>query len=742
MQVHFTNAIAPGRNLPGESQVWFPYTYLKLAGAGSQLTLLDQYVDSSPISVRSTLLRGTHFTAGGLAVHAGFTSVAGFQSLLLPVNEQLIFGATFTHALGHDSQIGVTGYHIRRDVTPLDRQTAQTVGTVFFNRHTPVGSCRPETIHCGGSDVALEVGLSKGIGGAFSVSHHTDRDEIHFTGRYRPLHYAASVTDKLNGLQSDARWDHVWNERVGSTLGGSDNHILTGADSQTVAVGTGNLRYKVGRGFSLSPGISASTFTDSRALVAEIRRLEVPVILSYDDARFGVGAQYGYSQTSHAVSVGHRYQGSLRWSDTHFQFNANAGLDTQAVGIDTVFSAFPTLNAALAQLGLGTTTSAEQLVTLLNDRAFLSSLGIAPNASLQLVPRNWRGGVNVGWQGARQLVQLDSTYNLNSFFTQRNTTILQTVRYSRGLSKATELVTSFTLLESVAPIRQLNPIAAVGVRHQFGDSPFPHRHRQNGTISGTVRLQDASGNRAMRGVEITLDGDRRTTSDVRGVYRFSSVPHGVHVVQIRFESSRSFWYTTPSRVSTEADSTVDFGIIYPSAQIKGYALNDAGVGLPDIGILVEGPQGTLNVTTDQAGTFAVPVAQAGAYVVRANVETIPDGYALEDLGPVAVSVRDGELKKVSITVSAIRALTGSVQRYDAAREMYAPVAGVTVQLRELTRQTTTNTSGNYMFRDMPPGTFTIVVDGRRSGEVQMSMAPQVLRHDVKLNVRTLADPAK
>ena len=44
---------------------------------------------------------------------------------------------------------------------------------------------------------------------------------------------------------------------------------------------------------------------------------------------------------------------------------------------------------------------------------------------------------------------------------------LQSVRYSRGLSKGTELVTSFTMLQSVAPERRLNPIAEVGVRHQL-----------------------------------------------------------------------------------------------------------------------------------------------------------------------------------------------------------------------------------------------------------------------------------
>ncbi len=727
MQLHVANAVFPSRNLPGVSSTWFPFSYLRFLGDRWKLTLVDENVDSSPISVSSTILRGVHFSAGGLSVHAGYTSVAGFQSLFLPAHKQLISGATFAHPLGGDSQVGVTGYYIQHDPFALDPHAAAGVGTLFF---------RKRSLH--GTAMAAEVGLSDGIGGAASIEHTTDVDQLHVAARYRPRHYAAPDIDNLNGLQSVARWDHVLGSHFASDFSGSATHIFTRSGAQNIEVGTGNLRFRASNRISLSSGISLSSFSDKQALFADVHRFAVPLAISYDRPHFGLGAQYEYSHTSRAFSPGHAYRGSLRWSGGHFQLNANAGLDTQALGIDSVFSAFPNLNAVLARLGLGTTTSVDQLAALLRDRAFLNSLGIAPSATIQLVPRNWHGGVNLGWQSGRQALEVSSNYNLNQFLTQKNTTVLQTVRYRRGITSFSELVTSFTIFETVVPERRVTPIGEIGLRHQFGDSPFQHFHQHDGIISGTVQLRDSSGTTAVRGAVITLDGVINTASDSQGNYHFSKVRPGVHSVQIAFKSARCFYYMTPSKVSAVEDSIVNFGIIYPSAEVVGYALSDAGIGLPEIGILVKGPRGELNVTTDQAGKFFVPVAETGSYMVRLNTETVPDGYALEDLAPIGVTVGEGEFKKISFTLPAIRALTGLVQGYDPAKGEYVRVAGATIEIFELDRRTTTDSEGRYLFRNMPPGVFTIRINEQQYGQVSIGAGPQVVRQDIKLNPDALA----
>jgi hypothetical protein len=187
-----------------------------------------------------------------------------------------------------------------------------------------------------------------------------------------------------------------------------------------------------------------------------------------------------------------------------------------------------------------------------------------------------------------------------------------------------------------------------------------------------------------------------------------------------------------------ADSIVNFRIIYPSAEVVGYALSDAGIGLPEIGILVKGPQGELNITTDQAGKFFVPVAAAGTYMVRVNTETVPDGYALEDLAPTSVSVAEGEFKKVSFTLPAIRALTGMVQGYDPVKGEYVPLAGARIEIAELNLITTTDGDGRYSFRNMPSGVFHMRVNEQQYGQISIGAGPQVVRQDIKLSPDALA----
>jgi len=413
-------------------------------------------------------------------------------------------------------------------------------------------------------------------------------------------------TDNLNGLQSDLRWDHIWGARFISSLWGSDNHILTRAGSLSSEVATGYLQYRIFDGVLLSPGISASRFSDDNALFQNMRHFAVPITISYDRARFGISAQYQYSISSHAFSPGQGYSGSIRWSGPHFQLNASGGLETQTLGISSVYSAFPQLNTLLAELGFGAVTNVEQLETLLDNRAVLDSLGIAPRAILQLVPRDWHASLDLSWRGPRETLEFDSNYNLNAFLTQNDVTVLNAVRYRRAVSTTSELVTSFTLLDSVSPIRRLDPIAEVSLRHQFDKGPFSEWKQHTGTISGTVWVRDASGTRPLSAAEVTLDGIHRASSDAQGHYAFPKVRPGTHVVQIALKSSRPFWYATPSKVSTETDSTVDFGVIFPTAQIVGYALNDTGMGLASIGIAVKGPQGDSTLRPSKGASLSLP----------------------------------------------------------------------------------------------------------------------------------------
>ena len=739
MQVHFTNVTAPNRNLPGTSSTWFPYDYVRFTGGSWRLTLLDESGDSSPVSLGSALIRGIHFDAGKFAIHAGYASIVGFNSLFLPTQKQMISGASFSQNLDHHTQIGATAYFIQRDPLALTQQTAQGLGTVFLRRHAPQGGCNQVKIRCSGVDFGLELGYSKGFGGAFDLGRDTEKDHFNIVGRYRPRPYASPEADNLKGLQSQANWDHLWNRDLRSSLSGSENRIFTVTGRQDIEVATANVRYATVAGIAVSPGISASHFSQDHTLSPDVSRLSVPLTISHDDKHFGESVEYSYSITSHSFSAGQGYEGSVHWNGQRFHWNIGAGSQTEALGLDSVFSAFPELNVELAQLGFGTIISVGQLAQLLNSRAFLSTLGIAPNATLQLVPRNWHGNINASWNWSRQTLELDSNYNLNSFLTSRNTTVLQSAHYRRGLSNSTELIASFTMLESIAPIHHFNPIVELSLRHEVGKSLFPHWRRPQGTISGAVRVEDSGGSRFLADVLIGLDGVRHTRTTSSGSYFFSNVEPGVHTVQIEFKSERPFWYTTPSKVSAEPDSVVSFGIVYPSAQIVGYTVDDTGGALPGIAVSIRGPQGETRLTADQTGKFVARLTQSGTYVAEVNAETVRAGYALDDLQPLTITLGDGESKKISFTLPAIRALAGKVQSYDASQGEYVAVTNAVVRLEELNRQAISDGSGRYLFRNLPAGLFTITVNGQRYDQVDVSASPQLIRKDIRLSGTKILD---
>ena|SRR5437667_8050832 len=87
------------------------------------------------------------------------------------------------------------------------------------------------------------------------------------TARYRPREYAASDTDDLKGLQSEARWDHFWGRHFISDFSGSDTHIYTQPGAQTVQTAIANLRCKAFNGMSLGSGVSVSEFSNDHKLV-------------------------------------------------------------------------------------------------------------------------------------------------------------------------------------------------------------------------------------------------------------------------------------------------------------------------------------------------------------------------------------------------------------------------------------------------------------------------------------------
>ena len=61
--------------------------------------------------------------------------------------------------------------------------------------------------------------------------------------------------------------------------------------------------------------------------------------------------------------------------------------------------------------------------------------------------------------------------------------------------------------------------------------------------------------------------------------------------------------------------------------------------------------------------------------------------------------------------------------YNTTMGQYVPAVGVTVELRGLSRQTTTNSSGTFVLQDLPSGNFTLVLAWDGTEVIQQVILP-------------------
>ena len=224
-------------------------------------------------------------------------------------------------------------------------------------------------------------------------------------------------------------------------------------------------------------------------------------------------------------------------------------------------------------------------------------------------------------------------------------------------------------------------------------------------------------------MEVVLDGSQRATTDSNGFYSFTHVSAGGHFIEFNFQSSKPFWFTGPSKRSATINIPANLGIRFASAELIGYIRNDADSGLEGARIIIAGTNQRLEVRSDAQGRFSVPALGAGDYKVSVDPDSLPDGYFLEDLKSQQISIEDAVPNRIDFHVRALRSLTGHVTVYNATLGQYVPAVGVAVEVRGLARQTTTNSSGTFIFQDLPAGNFTVVLAWDGTEVIQQVLLP-------------------
>jgi len=147
-----------------------------------------------------------------------------------------------------------------------------------------------------------------------------------------------------------------------------------------------------------------------------------------------------------------------------------------------------------------------------------------------------------------------------------------------------------------------------------------------------------------------------------------------------------------------------------------------------------GPTRTAHTTSD--GKFRFLGLDPGDYSVRTLPESYPPGYGLQDLQTQVVTVTQGGPSKLNFTVRAFRTVTGKVMAYDPSLLKPVPVPDMIVRLKELSLESRTGSNGAYVFRNLPPGVYTVSVQYKgkeTTRQVTVPAEPANIR-DIDLDV--------
>jgi hypothetical protein len=210
-------------------------------------------------------------------------------------------------------------------------------------------------------------------------------------------------------------------------------------------------------------------------------------------------------------------------------------------------------------------------------------------------------------------------------------------------------------------------------------------------------------------VEVILDDKRRTRTDRSGHYRFAGVTYGSHSVEAVYQSANPFFYTTASRVQSEINEEINFGIGLAFGRIFGTVQSDTGAGLAGVDISVsQGPHRD-RAQTNSKGDFRVEGLSSGDYEVKLDADSVPPGYSFAGLETERASVNPLVPGRSSFTLKAIRNVSGRITIYDRVSQQEIPVPKMAVRIRELSLESITGQDGIYLFRNLPAGSYSLVV---------------------------------
>lgn len=379
-----TNLVGPLQ--PGQPKSALSSATYQIVTPRRDITLLDQYVDESPLTLNGSIVRGFHMRQDNWFVHAGYTTVATFQGLFLPTQPELVAGGGYRYPLTVNSSLTASFYHVQIPASDLIGHSGN-VGAVSY-KYIP-----RETFW-----FTADAGISHGIGGAGRLYYKTERDNIVALARYVPLRFASLGANNFRGLHTDLAWTRHVTNKFDVALTFYNNNLVLPDLRETTISSAANLRYRLTPHWALTGGAIASRFQTKVPVSPAIRSFTLPAGLAFQSKHFGAAGQYQFAVSPGRESGGKQFRASLHSGWGTFTFTGYAERDTNAPTLSFIFGQVSGLQQVLDQLGIRATTI-QQVDELLSSNSFLIAAGYIKGATINLVPVRTQLGGTADWSG-------------------------------------------------------------------------------------------------------------------------------------------------------------------------------------------------------------------------------------------------------------------------------------------------------------------------------------------------------
>jgi hypothetical protein len=691
------------------SPITLPGLSYELDTPTRDVVLADQTVANSPLTLDSVLVRGFHLREGSWFFHVGYTALSTFQNVLLPTQQDTVVGLGYRIQLGENNSLTPNIYYIDTGTSNATTSHSGMIGSLVFRREVK-----------NRLKLLAEAGYGGGLGVATRLDFQRNKTErVSGDFRYEPSSFSSVSVNNLHGLLSNFLWERRFRQKLSSAVNFSGNRYDLSPSTQQVNISSNwNLNYQLAKHWSAISGVMYSRFSGGIGNYDYLQNVQIPIGLNYSAGHWGAGFVYQAPVDSNQGGSAQGIRTNANFTARPWSISAFWDRQTNVPTVSDLVSSVPGLQDLLNRLGI-TATTPQQVASLLQNDATLQALGLASNLSLNLSPVLTQAGATLSWSGRRSLQDLffSVMYSSNQMLNSTQQSTIYSVTYSRRLTTSNIVFASFSLYGTQSPgtASDYRPLFEVSLRHKFNSVPPFFMPGRKGTISGTV-FQDLQlegvfheGMPPMAGVEVVLDGSRRSSTDAAGHYSFGRVPYGPHRLQATFRTERPFYFTTQSDVTTEIDTAVNFGITFSRARLIGHVLNDASTPVYGVKVGVFGAERIYSAETDAAGNFTIADLAAGTFRAEINSESLPIGYVTEGLEPIEGELPVGLPKHITFRLQAIRAIAGKVSIFDSQEGRDVPMPGVTVRVVETGAECVTDGQGNYLFRQMPAGTFTLAI---------------------------------